>query len=90
MRGDDIARTVMDVDGVLDIADGRQKGIRVTNSERGLHVDINVILKFGMRIPETAWQLQQRVKETIDASAAEYGDGEIDRIDIHIRGIRAV
>jgi uncharacterized alkaline shock family protein YloU len=80
----------MGTDGVLALAGGRSKGIRIANSEKGLHIDIHVILKFGVRIPETAWQLQQRVKEAI-AVPGEGSDGaEIEKINIHIRGIRAV
>lgn len=84
----DIAEAVLAVDGVIDIADDRQKGIRISNSDTGLCIDLHVILKFGMSIPETAWQLQQRVKETVAASDEDYGGSEIEKIDVTIRGIQ--
>ncbi|MDR1069051.1 MAG: Asp23/Gls24 family envelope stress response protein [Clostridiales Family XIII bacterium] len=84
MLAEDIARAVLGVDGVLEIAGGHAKGIRLAHSDGGLVIDINVILRCGIRIPEMAWQLQQLVKKLVTESGAEAPTG----INITIRGIR--
>jgi uncharacterized alkaline shock family protein YloU len=88
MLADDIRKALCETDGVLAVTGDGAKGVRVTKSDNGLLIDVNVILRFGIRIPEMAWQLQQRVKELISQSDAEYNNVEIDSINVNIRGIR--
>jgi uncharacterized alkaline shock family protein YloU len=85
---DDIQKVLCETDGVLAVAGEGAKGVKVTKSDSGLLIDVNVILRFGIRIPEMAWQLQQRVKDLISQSDTEYGGSEIDGINVNIRGIR--
>jgi uncharacterized alkaline shock family protein YloU len=81
MLTDDISKAVCETEGVLSLAGEGPKGIRINKSDSGLQIEVNVLLSFGIRIPDMAWKLQQRVKEVI-------GDAEIDSININIRGIR--
>lgn len=41
------------------------RGIRVAVEGDTVNVDLNVILKHGVKIPEVAWQLQQTVKDAV-------------------------
>ena len=41
-------------------------GIKATVGERTTNVDINIVVKYGVRIPEVAWSVQDAVKKEIE------------------------
>lgn len=41
-------------------------GIKVTMSENEVSIDINVIMNYGVRIPEVAWNVQDAVKKEVE------------------------
>ena len=46
-------------------------------------VDLYVIVKYGYRIPDLAFQIQENVKSTIEALSGII----VDAVNIHIQGI---
>ena len=41
------------------------KGIKVDNTEKGLKIDVNIIVEYGARIPDVAYEIQNKVKNSI-------------------------
>ncbi len=41
-------------------------GIKVATTESGVVIDINVIMNYGVRIPEVAWNVQDAVKKEVE------------------------
>lgn len=41
-------------------------GIKVTMAENDVTIDMNVIMKYGVRIPEVAWNIQDAVKKEVE------------------------
>ena len=39
------------------------KGIKVDDSEKGLKIDVNIIVEYGSRIPDVAYEIQNKVKK---------------------------
>ena len=44
-----------------------QKGVKVTVTEEGANIDLMIIVAFGVRIPELAWEIQENVKASVES-----------------------
>lgn len=42
------------------------KGIKVETKEEKIYINIYIIVEFGARIPEVAWDIQVKVKKTVE------------------------
>lgn len=42
------------------------KGIKVETKEGKVYINIFIIAEFGSRIPEVAWNIQEKVKKTVE------------------------
>ena len=42
------------------------KGIKVETRDNDVYIDIYIIAEFGARIPEVAWNIQEKVKKTVE------------------------
>lgn len=59
------------------------KGVKVLTKNDSTTVDLYVIVKYGYRIPDLAFQIQENVKSTIEALSGII----VDAVNIHIQGI---
>jgi len=60
------------------------KGVRVLiNEENEVQVDLNVIVDFGVVIPEIAWKVQESVKTAIENMT----DLKVTGINVNVQGI---
>lgn len=59
------------------------KGIKVDNTEKGIKIDVNIIVEYGARIPDVAYEIQNRVKKAIENMTGL----KIDEINVHIQGV---
>ena len=59
------------------------KGIKVDNSEKGLKIDVNIIVEYGARIPDVAYEIQNRVKKAIENMTGL----SIEEVNVHIQGV---
>ena len=59
------------------------KGIKVDNSEKGLKIDVNIIVEYGARIPDVAYEIQNRVKKSIENMTGL----NVEEVNVHIQGV---
>lgn len=59
------------------------KGIKVEQIEEGIHLDVYVVVEYGSKIPETAWDIQEAVKKEVETMI----DKEVLGINIHVKGV---
>ena len=59
------------------------RGIKVDNTEKGLKIDVNIIVEYGARIPDVAYEIQNRVKKAIENMTGL----SIDEVNVHIHGV---
>ena len=59
------------------------KGVKVVTKNDTTTVDLYVIVKYGYRIPDLAYEIQETVKSTIENLSGI----EVDSVNIHIQGI---
>ena len=59
------------------------KGIKVDNNEKGLKIDVNIIVEYGARIPDVAYEIQNRVKKAVENMTGL----NIEEVNVHIQGV---
>ena len=62
---------------------GKDAGIKVNVADDGLVIDIFVIVKFGVKIPQIAWDIQNAVKSSIRKIAPI----NLKSVNIHVQGV---
>ncbi len=62
------------------------KGVKVTLDEETVVIDISLIVKFGIRIPEVAWEVQENVKKQVESMTGL----SVEKINVHIGGVNVV
>ncbi|MDR1571867.1 MAG: Asp23/Gls24 family envelope stress response protein [Clostridiales Family XIII bacterium] len=62
----------------------RSKGIRISREDEGLAVDVQVIVEYGVKIPEIAWNLQRNIKNEIEGMT----DADVKSVNIAVQGVR--
>ncbi len=63
--------------------DSLKKGIKLTWEDKGLNIDVYIIVRYGVKIPETAWNLQRRIKEEL----LNVTDISVLNINVHVQGV---
>ncbi len=59
------------------------KGVKVDIKPGGAVIDLYVIVEFGMRIPELAWNVQQNVKNSVETMTGI----DVARVNVHFDGL---
>lgn len=59
------------------------KGIKVDNTEKGLKIDVNIIVEYGARIPDVAYEIQNKVKNSIENMTGL----KMEEVNVHIQGV---
>lgn len=62
---------------------GLTKGIKVEVGEKETKIDVNIIVKYGARIPDVAFEIQNRVKKAVETMTGL----KVANVNIHIQGI---
>ncbi len=90
-----VEKTVMSVPGVYDIPGGiidgitnilgskKTRGIKVEINDKTITLDVYVIVEYGVKIPDIAWDIQDKVKKTLE----EIVGMTVKAVNIHIQGI---
>lgn len=59
------------------------KGVKVEVGEKEAAIDVYVIVEYGSRIPEVSWNVQEKVKQRVEAMTGL----NVVEVNIHIQGI---
>lgn len=62
---------------------GLTKGIKVEVGEKETKIDVNIIVEYGARIPDVAFEIQNRVKKAVETMTGL----KVASVNIHIQGI---
>lgn len=60
-----------------------QKGVKVTVSPEGAVIDLLIVVAFGVRIPELAWEVQENVKNSVESMTGT----EVLRVNVYVEGV---
>ena len=84
-KEDIIINTVLATEGVASLQPMpaiAPQGVMITNIFGNADMDIFVNVFYGCNIPEVSWNIQERIKEAIEAEGVR-----ADHINIHIEGV---
>jgi len=59
------------------------KGVKVEVGEKQAAIDLYIIIDYGCRIPDVAWDIQERVKKTVETMTGL----NVVEVNIHIQGV---
>lgn len=59
------------------------KGVKVDMTETNASIDLYIVVKYGVRIPELAWEIQESVKNNVESMTGL----KVDKVNIHIEGV---
>ena len=94
-----IADAVLAQDGVVDLEEvvgtayqiplidggvGAAKGVRIEQKAGKTEINVYVIVRYGVKIPQLAWDLQQTIRS---AYRSITGESVVEDINIHVRGV---
>jgi uncharacterized alkaline shock family protein YloU len=80
----DAALEVGGVHGLVETSRARHKGVRVTDDQGGVAVELHVSLDWGASVPETGSAVQRRVADFL-ARMAEVRPASVDVVIAEIR-----
>lgn len=60
-----------------------KKGVYLTSDESGLHIEVYCYFKYGVKVPEVALEIQQKIREQV----YHMTDIELVEVNVHIAGI---
>lgn len=75
--------------GISEVLSGKKnlaKGIKVEVGEKETRIDVNIIVEYGTRIPDVAFEIQNRVKKAVEAMTGL----KVLEINVHVQGVNAV
>ena len=59
------------------------KGVKVEVGEAQAAIDLFVVVDYGVRIPDVAWQIQENVKRAIETMTGL----EVVEVNVHVQGV---
>lgn len=74
------------VDGVaqrLGAKKSASKGVRVDMTGSSVIIDLYIVVEYGVKIPELAWEIQENVKNSVETMTGM----AVEKVNIHIEGI---
>ena len=75
--------------GITEVLSGKKnlaKGIKVEVGDKDTKVDVNIIVEYGVRIPDVAFEIQNRVKKAVESMTGI----KVLEVNIHVQGVQVL
>ncbi|MCI9177108.1 MAG: Asp23/Gls24 family envelope stress response protein [Clostridia bacterium] len=72
--------------GISEVLSGKKnlsKGIKVESGEKETKIDVNIIVEYGTRIPDVAFEIQNKVKNAVENMTGL----KVVEVNVHIQGV---
>ena len=72
--------------GITKVLSGKKnlaKGIKVEVGEKDTKIDVNIIVEYGVRIPDVAFEIQNRVKKAVETMTGL----NVVEVNVHVQGV---
>lgn len=72
--------------GISEVFSGKKnlsKGIKVDVGEKEVKIDVNIIVEYGARIPDVAFEIQNRVKKAVETMTGL----SVLQVNVHVQGV---
>lgn len=71
------------VGGLSEMLGKKTKGVRVQVGEKDTVIDINLMVEYGARIPDIAWEVQNKVKTQVESMTGL----NVVSVNIHVQNV---
>ena len=72
--------------GISEVLSGKKnlaKGIKVESNNKETKIDVNIIVDYGIRIPDVAFEIQNRVKKAVESMTGL----NVVEVNVHVQGV---
>ncbi len=72
--------------GITEVLSGKKnlaKGIKVDKTDDVVKIDVNIIVEYGSRIPDVAFEIQNRVKKSVENMTGL----KVEEVNVHVQGV---
>ena len=72
--------------GISEVLSGKKnlaKGIKVEADEKTAKIDVNINVEYGTRIPDVAFEIQNRVKKAVESMTGL----KVEEVNVHVQGV---
>ena len=72
--------------GISEVLSGKKnlaKGIKVDKEDEKVKIDVNIIVEYGSRIPDVAFEIQNRVKKSVEGMTGL----KVEEVNVHVQGV---
>ena len=72
--------------GLSEVFSGKKslsKGIKVEVGEKETKIDVNIIVEYGVRIPDVAFEIQNKVKSAVESMTGL----NVAEVNVHVQGV---
>lgn len=72
--------------GISEVLSGKKnlaKGIKVDVADNDAKIDVNIIVEYGSRIPDVAFEIQNRVKKAVESMTGL----NVEEVNVHVQGV---
>ena len=72
-----------EISGIFSGKKNMQKGIKVEIEDNEARIDVNIIVEYGIRIPDVAFDIQNKVKKSVETMTGL----KVEEVNVHIQGV---
>lgn len=75
--------------GITEVISGKKnysRGIKVDVDEKDVKIDVNIIVEYGARIPEIAFEIQTKVKKSVETMTGL----KVREVNVNVQGVHAI
>ena len=72
--------------GITEVLSGKKnlsKGIKVESDGKDIKIDVHIIVEYGTRIPDVAFEIQNRVKKSVETMTGL----RVLEVNVHVQGV---
>ena len=72
--------------GITEVLKGKKnlaRGIKVDTTDDKAKIDVNIIVEYGARIPDVAFEIQNRVKTAVENMTGL----KVEEVNVHVQGV---
>ena len=72
--------------GITEVLKGKKnlaKGIKVDSTDDKTKIDVNIIVEYGVRIPDVAYEIQNRVRTAVENMTGL----KVEEVNVHVQGV---
>lgn len=59
------------------------KGVKVDLNDPNVSIDLHIIVEYGARVPEVAWEAQEKVKKSVESMTGL----NVENVNIYVEGV---